>query len=84
MSFFFQALLRPGRFDRLITIDPPTLAERIELFDMYLGKIKLDKPPSTYSQRLAHLTPGMSGGYTDLYEHKFLTYNFKYFLTHKF
>lgn len=33
-----KALLRAGRFDRHIFIDLPNLAERKELFEMYLGE----------------------------------------------
>ncbi|WAR11663.1 SPG7-like protein [Mya arenaria] len=36
-----KALLRPGRFDRHITIDFPTLKDRIELFELYLKKLTL-------------------------------------------
>ena len=36
-----KALLRPGRFDRHITIDYPTLAERKDIFEMYLIKHKV-------------------------------------------
>lgn len=56
-----KALLRPGRFDRHILIDLPTLVERQQIFEQHLKGIKLEKPPSTYSLRLAHLTPGFSG-----------------------
>ncbi|KAJ6640139.1 Paraplegin [Pseudolycoriella hygida] len=56
-----NALLRPGRFDRHITIDLPTLSERKEIFEKHLTGITLEKPPSTYSHRLAILTPGFSG-----------------------
>ncbi|KAL3859902.1 hypothetical protein ACJMK2_010086 [Sinanodonta woodiana] len=56
-----KALLRPGRFDRHITIDFPTLAERQEMFEMYLKKLKLAQPINTYAPKLAQLTPGMSG-----------------------
>jgi spastic paraplegia protein 7 len=56
-----QALLRPGRFDRHIQIDLPTLKERQEVFELYLKRIKLDVPPTKYSNRLAHQTPGFSG-----------------------
>ncbi|KAK8783980.1 hypothetical protein V5799_009655 [Amblyomma americanum] len=56
-----KALLRPGRFDRHILIDLPTLAERKEIFEQHLKVINLDNPPSHYSQRLAQLTPGFSG-----------------------
>lgn len=56
-----KALLRAGRFDRHIMIDLPTLAERVEVFDVYLNKLKLAQPACVYSQPLARLTPGMSG-----------------------
>ncbi|CAD6241497.1 GSCOCG00009293001-RA-CDS [Cotesia congregata] len=56
-----KALLRPGRFDRHILIDLPTLPERKEIFDRYLSSIVLDKKPEVYSPRLAQLTPGFSG-----------------------
>ncbi|XP_003747273.1 paraplegin-like [Galendromus occidentalis] len=56
-----KALLRPGRFDRHILIDLPNLAERVEIYEKHLGSIMLEKSPSTYSQRLAQLTPGFSG-----------------------
>ncbi|VEL10107.1 unnamed protein product [Protopolystoma xenopodis] len=32
-----KALFRPGRLDRHITIDPPNLTERKEIFNLYLG-----------------------------------------------
>ncbi|KAK6023473.1 ATP-dependent metallopeptidase HflB [Ostertagia ostertagi] len=56
-----KALLRPGRFDRHINIDLPTVIERKEMFDLYLKKIKLDHPFSKYSQRLSQMTPGFTG-----------------------
>lgn len=56
-----QALLRPGRFDRHIMIDLPTLAEREEIFHVYLNKLKLAQPVSAYAKPLSRLTPGMSG-----------------------
>ncbi|CAI2349868.1 unnamed protein product [Caenorhabditis sp. 36 PRJEB53466] len=56
-----KALLRPGRFDRHISIDLPTLLERKDMFELYMRKIKLDHAPQEYSQRLAALTPGFSG-----------------------
>ncbi|KAH8400263.1 hypothetical protein KR215_009602, partial [Drosophila sulfurigaster] len=56
-----KALLRPGRFDRHILIDLPTLQERKEIFEKHLSSVKLAESPSTYSQRLARLTPGFSG-----------------------
>lgn len=46
-----QALLRPGRFDRHILIDLPTLIERREIFEKHLTGIALEKEPQKYSQR---------------------------------
>ncbi|GMH12263.1 hypothetical protein Nepgr_014104 [Nepenthes gracilis] len=56
-----KALLRPGRFDRQITIDKPDIKGREQIFQIYLKKIKLDHEPSYYSERLAALTPGFAG-----------------------
>ncbi|KAI3474104.1 hypothetical protein Pfo_028892 [Paulownia fortunei] len=56
-----KALLRPGRFDRQITIDKPDIRGRDQIFRIYLNKLKLDQEPSYYSQRLAALTPGFAG-----------------------
>ena len=56
-----KALTRPGRLDRHITIDLPTLAERKEIFDVYLKRLKLKHDPVSYGERLAELTPGKSG-----------------------
>ncbi|XP_058748750.1 ATP-dependent zinc metalloprotease FTSH 3, mitochondrial-like [Vicia villosa] len=56
-----NALLRPGRFDRQITIDVPDIKGRDQIFQIYLKTIKLDHEPSYYSQRLAALTPGFAG-----------------------
>ncbi|XWS53108.1 hypothetical protein CRYUN_Cryun11dG0129500 [Craigia yunnanensis] len=56
-----KALLRPGRFDRQISIDKPDIKGREQIFQIYLRKIKLDHKPSYYSQRLAALTPGFAG-----------------------
>ena len=54
-------MLRAGRFDRHILIDYPTLPERIEILEVYLKKLTLEKEIKFYSTRLAQLTPGMSG-----------------------
>ncbi|XP_057956695.1 ATP-dependent zinc metalloprotease FTSH 10, mitochondrial-like isoform X2 [Malania oleifera] len=56
-----KALLRPGRFDRQISIDKPDIKGRDQIFRIYLKRIKLDHEPSYYSQRLAALTPGFAG-----------------------
>ncbi|XP_057505351.1 ATP-dependent zinc metalloprotease FTSH 8, mitochondrial-like [Actinidia eriantha] len=55
-----KALLRPGRFDRQITIDKPDIKGRKQIFRIYLTKLKLDQEPSYHSQRLAALTPGFA------------------------
>jgi len=36
------ALLRPGRFDRLIYVKPPEYQERIDILDIYVRKMPLD------------------------------------------
>jgi AFG3 family protein len=56
-----KALLRPGRFDRQISIDRPDITGREQIFRVHLGKIKLDQPMEFYSERLAALTPGFAG-----------------------
>lgn len=56
-----KALLRPGRFDRHIQIELPTLSERVEIFEIYLEQLRLAKQANQYSERLAQLSPGMSG-----------------------
>ncbi|CAH1418578.1 unnamed protein product [Lactuca virosa] len=57
-----KALLRPGRFDRQISIDKPDIKGREQIFKIYLCKLKLDEEdPEKYSKRLAALTPGFAG-----------------------
>ncbi|XP_036440325.1 paraplegin [Colossoma macropomum] len=56
-----NALMRPGRLDRHIFIDLPTLQERKEIFEQHLKNLKLSQPADFYSLRLAELTPGFSG-----------------------
>lgn len=57
------ALIRPGRFDRLVEVPLPNLKEREEIFGVHLRKIvtspSLSK--SELSKKLAALTSGMSG-----------------------
>ena len=59
------AILRPGRFDRLIEIGYPSLEEREEIFEIYLKKIVLNEEKNRgiqfYKQKLATLTPGFTG-----------------------
>jgi cell division protease FtsH len=54
ISFLDPALLRPGRFDRIITMGLPGLEERKEIFEYYLRKIKYDKEDIKV-ERLARL-----------------------------
>ena len=56
-----KALLRPGRFDRQITVDRPDVKGREQIFRVHLQKITLDGPVQDYSERLAALTPGFAG-----------------------
>ncbi|KAM6980487.1 mitochondrial inner membrane m-AAA protease component paraplegin [Aplochiton taeniatus] len=56
-----NALMRPGRLDRHIFIDLPTLQERREIYEQHLKILKLTQPADFYSLRLAELTPGFSG-----------------------
>ena len=56
-----QALTRPGRFDRQITVDRPDLQGRKEIFDVHLNGLTLAGESEEYSGRLAGLTPGFAG-----------------------
>ena len=56
-----QALTRPGRFDRQITVDKPDLQGRKEIFNVHLKGITLDKEVEDIAGRLAGLTPGFAG-----------------------
>lgn len=56
-----KALMRPGRFDRHIFIDRPTMKGRQEIFHVYLKKIVTKEDPEHLVGRLATLTPGFSG-----------------------
>ena len=56
------ALLRPGRFDRKIIVDLPTLNDRKDLFNYYLNKLNIDKSKiPEISELSSKLTPGFSG-----------------------
>mmetsp|Transcript_22113 Transcript_22113/g.51985 ORF Transcript_22113/g.51985 Transcript_22113/m.51985 type:complete len:562 (+) Transcript_22113:1273-2958(+) len=56
-----QALTRPGRFDRQITVDRPDLKGRKEIFKVHLKGIKLHDDIDDVAGRLAGLTPGFAG-----------------------
>lgn len=53
------ALLRPGRFDRQITIDKPDLKGREAIFKVHLKPIKVSKTLDIH--KLAEQTPGFAG-----------------------
>ncbi|MCL1857433.1 MAG: ATP-dependent zinc metalloprotease FtsH [Kiritimatiellaeota bacterium] len=54
-----RALMRPGRFDRQIVLDLPTLEGRIEILKVHVAKVKL--APDADLRRIARGTPGFSG-----------------------
>jgi len=57
-----RALLRPGRFDRQISVDLPDVAGRERIMAVHLAKIKLEGGEAVrLASRLAALTPGFSG-----------------------
>ena len=56
-----KALLRPGRFDRQISIDAPTMEGRKQIFYVHLAKIVTSENMDHLTGRLAALTPGFSG-----------------------
>merc|ERR1719247_1712049 len=58
-----SALLRPGRFDRQIQVDPPDIKGRVEILKVYLPKVKYEEELELdeVAQRLAALTPGFTG-----------------------
>lgn len=56
-----KALMRPGRFDRHIAIDKPTMDGRKQIFGVHLKKIVTKEDIEYLKGRLAALTPGFSG-----------------------
>jgi AFG3 family protein len=57
-----EALTRPGRFDRQITIDKPDLQGRREIFKVHLKGLTLENVDTNdVASRLAGLTPGFAG-----------------------
>ena len=53
------ALLRPGRFDRQVTIDVPDVHGRLEILRLHGGKRPM--APDASLEEVAHQTPGFSG-----------------------
>lgn len=56
-----KALMRPGRFDRQIHIDRPTMKGRVDIFKVHLAKIVTNEDIEHLCGRLSALTPGFSG-----------------------
>jgi cell division protease FtsH len=54
-----KALLRPGRFDRIIEVPYPDLISREEILQVHANNVKLD--PLVDLKRIARGTPGFSG-----------------------
>ncbi|MEH2356894.1 ATP-dependent zinc metalloprotease FtsH2 [Nostoc sp.] len=54
-----SALLRPGRFDRQVTVDPPDIKGRLEILQVHARNKKLD--PSVSLDAIARRTPGFTG-----------------------
>ncbi|PPJ53344.1 hypothetical protein CBER1_00930 [Cercospora berteroae] len=56
-----KALMRPGRFDRHIAIDRPTMDGRKQIFGVHLKSIVTNEDIEHLKGRLAALTPGFAG-----------------------
>ncbi|KAI8873881.1 ATP-dependent metallopeptidase Hfl, partial [Ramicandelaber brevisporus] len=56
-----SALMRPGRFDRHISIDRPDITGRAAIFRVHLRPIKTHADTDRLSNKLAALTPGFAG-----------------------
>jgi cell division protease FtsH len=54
-----SALMRPGRFDRQITIDKPDLVGREQIFKVHLKPLKI--APDVDPKKLSMQTPGFAG-----------------------
>ena len=56
------ALIRPGRLDRKITVDLPTIDERESLFSFYLSKLNINQEIIPNISKIgSKLTPGFAG-----------------------
>ncbi len=53
------ALLRPGRFDRIVVVDRPDVEGRYEILKVHAKKVKLAE--NVDLKRIARITPGFSG-----------------------
>jgi cell division protease FtsH len=53
------ALLRPGRFDRIVVVDRPDIVGREAILKVHIKDVKLD--PEADLKRIAEQTPGFTG-----------------------
>lgn len=56
-----KAILRPGRFDRQVSVDLPDIQGRKMIFEVHQKPLKVGGEISDIASRLASLTPGFSG-----------------------
>jgi len=63
LNLLDSALIRPGRFDRMVEVNLPDLEGRRQIFNVHLKRIVVEetKTKDDYARRLASLTPGFSG-----------------------
>lgn len=54
-----EALLRPGRFDRVLEVPPPDKEGRKQIFQIHIGKKPIDKSVSV--ERLVEMTENLTG-----------------------
>jgi cell division protease FtsH len=54
-----KALLRPGRFDRQVSVGLPDMGGRVAILQVHAGAVKLD--PAVELEKIAKSTPGYSG-----------------------
>jgi len=54
-----DALLRPGRFDRIIDVGMPDMEARTQIFKIHISHMNVDKKVS--ASKLAEMTDGLSG-----------------------
>ena len=54
-----KALLRPGRFDRQVSVGLPDVRGRLAILQVHAAAVKLD--PSVNLEQIAKITPGYSG-----------------------
>ncbi len=54
-----SALLRPGRFDRQVTVDPPSFKGRLQILEVHARNKRLE--PNVSLEAIARRTPGFAG-----------------------